>query len=95
MGTLDAGAAIIHGLFDRFDRCNALVLWLENTIRAGDDEIELHAPSEEDANLMALFGREVKPHFVNRKEMLLAELERARQLINEACQICQNVMAES
>lgn len=95
MGTLDMGAAVIGGLFLRFDHCVAVVDWLKKTIEDDEDEVELHAPTEEDAALMALFGREIKPHLVNRKKMLLDELERARQLIREAEQTCQNVMAAS
>jgi hypothetical protein len=42
MGTLDVGAAVISGVYDRFDQASAIIEQMEEALRSGEtDDLEL------------------------------------------------------
>ena len=89
MGVLECGAMAMRGFFDVFDRATGAIEHIEELLARQEIQVEFHprrvSPDGE---------KEVKAHLVDRKGEWEDDLKRAKEMIAEACQIAQNVMAE-
>jgi len=89
MGVLECGAMAMKGYFDVFDRAIGAIEHIEKLLEETEVPVEFHAhrvsPDGE---------REVKAHFVDQKGEWQAQLASAKEMVAEACQIAQNVMAD-
>lgn len=96
MGISEATAASISGVWDIFDRAVGVTTWIERMMSEilQEEPCELH--TETNAMIAGLFGAEPQAgmHLFDPNRARLEDLERARQMINDACLICQNVLAE-
>jgi hypothetical protein len=86
MGTLDCGAMVIKGYFDVFDRAIGAIEHIEGLLMKEDIPIQLHVPT--------VMNPDMTPHTFDPKGEMQADLVRAKEMVAEACQIAQNVMAE-
>jgi hypothetical protein len=81
MGTLDCGAMVIRGYFDCFDRCIGAIEHIESLLAP----VQLHVPTP--------MNPDMPVHTYDEHEQERIELCRAKQMIEDACQIAQEVMA--
>lgn len=88
MGVLECGAMAMRGYFDVFDQAIAAIEHIEHVLDKEDVPIEFHPEKE-------TFDGEQKceAHFFDPKGEWQADLKRAKDMVNEACQIAQNTMA--
>jgi hypothetical protein len=82
MSTAEMATAAIKGTFDKFDACIGIANWIEAQIDDDHDELQYHPES--------LF---TDAHLFSKNESIREDLCRARELISEACQLCQNALA--
>ena len=86
MGTLECGAMVIRGYFDVFDRAIGAIEHIEKLLIEQDIPTQLHVPTPMNPDMPA--------HLSDPKAEMQADLGRAKEMVAEACQIAQNIMAE-
>ena len=86
MGVLECGAMVMRGHFDVFDRCVGAIEHIEGLLVERDMPTQLHVPTPRNPDMPA--------HIFDPKGQMQADLGRAKEMVMEACQIAQNVMAE-
>jgi hypothetical protein len=86
MGTLECGAMTIRGYWDVFDRAIGAIEHIEGLLVGRDIPMQLHVPTPVNPDMPA--------HISDPKAEMQADLGRAKEMVAEACQIAQNVMAE-
>ena len=94
MGIGDTAAWTIGGVWDLFDRANSVADVLlrkieEDKQENGEELIEFHQGHKDEE-----LGVEVKPHFFDPTQDKIDRLNHAKELIAEACLICQEVAQE-
>ena len=83
MGVLDAGAAAMGGMMD-WPQAFGTIDHLRNLVKKAQmPDAVVHEGAE-------LFG--VKPHLADPKQLLFAELDRAYEMVDDATQICYQVL---
>ncbi len=80
MSTADCAAFTVTGGWDVFDRASGVADWIEEHI---EQPIEYH-PGD---------GLFAEAHLFDPNEQARLNLQRARELISEACTLCQGAMA--
>ena len=86
MGTLECGAMAMKGYFDVFDRAIGAIEHIEGLLVKQDLPTQFHVPT--------LMNPDMPAHIFDPKGEMQADLKRAKEMVAEACQIAQNVMAE-
>lgn len=86
MGVLECGAMAIRGFFDVFDRTIGAIEHIEGLLVEQELPTQLHVPTPMNPDMPA--------HISDPKGEMQADLGRAKEMVAEACQIAQNVMAE-
>ena len=83
MGVMDAGGAAMSGLMD-WPNAYGTIDWLREKVDEAEmPDAVLHEGDE-------LFG--VKPHLVDPKQLLLDRLDVAYEMVDDATQICYEVL---
>jgi len=86
MGVLECGAMVIRGHFDVFDRAIGAIEHIEGLLVKQDIPTQLHVPTAMNPDMPA--------HIFDPKGKMQTDLGRAKEMVAEACQIAQNVLAE-
>lgn len=86
MGALDCGAMVMKGYFDVFDRAIGAIEHIEGLLIEQDIPTQFHVPTPMNPDMPA--------HIFDPKGEMQANLDRAKEMVAEACQIAQNVAAE-
>ena len=89
MGVLDCGAMVIRGYFDVFDEAASRIEDIEKLLEEAILPVEFHPERE-----MLDGEHKVVAHFHDPGGEMRADLERAKEMISDACQIAQNVMGK-
>lgn len=82
MGVLEAGAMAMKGYFDIFDRCVGAIEHIEGLL----SPVQLHVPTP--------MNPDMPVHTYDEHKEERIRLCQAKQMIEDACQIAQNVMSE-
>lgn len=85
MSAGDAYVATVSGIFDRFDIAAGVADWVARMVRDAELPVEFHVSAG---------TTKVNPHFYDREQDYLDRLEEARDLVFQACRICQEILAE-
>ena len=86
MGALECGAMVMKGYFDVFDRAIGAIEHIEGLLVKQDIPTQLHVPTPMNPDMPA--------HIFDPSAEMQADLGRAKEMVSEACQIAQNVLAE-
>lgn len=86
MGVLETCGMVIRGWFDVFDGAIAVIEYIEKRLEEEDIPTQFHVPTAMNPDMSA--------HIFDRKGEMQADLKRAKEMVNEACQIAQNTMGE-
>lgn len=84
MGVLECCAMTIKGYWDVFDRAVGAIEHVEGLLAERDIPTQLHVPTP--------MNPDMPPHLSDPKGEMLADLERAKEMVAEACRITQEVM---
>jgi hypothetical protein len=77
---------VMKGYFDVFDRAIGAIEHIEGLLLEQDLPTQLHVPTPMNPDMPA--------HISDPKGEMQANLGRAKEMVAEACQIAQNIMAE-